>query len=498
MQEKQKQGISSVSSIDAPTVRTPPNDVEIEEAVLGLILLEFGKGAMDVAASHLTPETFYRDGHQHVYRAMQALYQKGKQIDILTIANALREQGVLDMIGGAYFLTRLTNAVVSSAHLEQYCLVLRQKHMRREMIRIGGEIYNQGFNEQEDVFDILDAAEQNVMQIGLQGHSSAASADTVLMETLTQIEKYRQYDSTVTGVPSGFPKLDRVTRGWQPGDLIILAARPSVGKTALALKLARSAAKNDIRSYPTAFWSLEMKRSRLMMRLLAAESHTLMHRLQTGRLDDDQMKLLHTDAVQLIAGMPLYFDDEPSLNIAHMRAKARRLKKKHNIGFIIVDYLQLMEGRGSNREQEISGISRGLKKLAMELEVPLIALSQLSREVEKRSGAKKVPQLSDLRESGAIEQDADMVLFLYGPTDEEVAQDAALETRRSLKIAKSRDGMLATITLEFQSEIQLFKEAALQEDQSNHQPAPPLPPGNFKPVKHLFNNDGGNNEPDPF
>ena len=399
---------------------------------------------------------------------------------------------MLDVVGGAYGITKMTMSIVTSASLEHYCLRVREMYMRREMIRVGAEMYHQGYQEKDDIFDLLDQTEQSVMSIGAKLQTEAMGMDTVLVKTIQKIEEWRHLDSTVTGVPSGFPKLDKVTRGWQPGDLIILAARPAVGKTAMALKLARAAAKNDIRSVPVGVWSLEMEAIRLMLRMLAAESETLLHRLQTGRLDDAQMRLLHTDAIARLSGIPIYWDESTSLSIFSLRAKARRMKRKQNIGLIIIDYLQLMTGTGSNREQEIASISKGLKHLARELKIPVIALSQLSREVEKRTGAKRIPQLSDLRESGAIEQDADMVIFLYGPSDEEVEKDASLLNRRYLRIAKSRDGMLATIELEFQNEIQLFKEAPQQQ---GLQGAIPLPPGNFKPVKSLFPNNSNDDEP---
>lgn len=482
MQQSKKQKISSVSSIELPAGQSPPHDTDIEEKILGLVMMHDKDGAMDVVIGHLTPEAFYREGHQRVYQAMLTMYQKSQPIDVSTVVDQLRVEGLLEVIGGAYAVAKMTNSIVTSSSLEHYCLRVREMYMRREMIRIGAEMYQQGFQEKDDIFDLLDATEQSVMGIGAKLQTEAMSTDAVLIKTISKIEEWRHLDSTVTGVPSGFPKLNRVTRGWQNGDLIILAARPAVGKTAMALALARAAAQNDIRSVPVGLWTLEMDADRLMLRMMAAESGMLLHRLQTGRLDDAQMKMLHTEAIAEISKLPIYWDDKSDLSIFSLRAKARRLKRKHNIGFIIVDYLQLMTGTGSNREQEIASISKGLKRLARELKVPIIALSQLSREVEKRTGTKRIPQLSDLRESGAIEQDADMVLFLYGPTEDEVEKDASLLNKRYLKIAKSRDGMLATVDLEFQNEIQLFKEAQQQGLQGEIQ----LPPGNFKPISNLF------------
>lgn len=439
--------------------------------------------SVDIPAGRLKVESFYSEQHQRIYAAVLGLYDKGHRTDLTSVIQKLTDLGELALVGGAYHVTELTNTVISSASLEQHCMVLQQKFIQRELIRISGDIYAQAFDENMDVFDMLDQAEQNLLQIGNAVQNDSLSMSSVLVKTVGQIEEWRKLDSNITGVPSGFPMLDRATRGWQPGDLIILAARPSVGKSALALKLARSAAKNDIRSVPVAVWSLEMESIQLALRMLAAESETLLHRLQTGRLDDAQMKLLHEDGIAKLADLPIYFDDAPGLSLFNLRAKARRLKKKHGIGLIIIDYLQLMDGSGNTREQEISSISRGLKKLAKELKIPIIALSQLSRDVEKRTGDKRIPQLSDLRESGAIEQDADVVGFLWAPEEKEIEQDASLLKRRYFRIAKARNGMLITVHLDFQNEIQVFKE--YHEDSKKG--GPPEQPGSWKPItKELF------------
>jgi replicative DNA helicase len=355
-------------------------------------------------------------------------------------------------------VTQLTNAVVSTAALESHSRIVLQKYMQREMIRVGSEIYIAGFDGHADVFESLDEAEESLFSISRDIQGDALDVETVLMKTMNQIEEWAKMEGSITGVPSGFPGLDRATRGWQPGNLIILAARPSVGKTAMALRLARNAAKNDIREFPVAFWSLEMKSVQLMLRLLAAESDTNLHLLQTGKMNDAEKMKLHRHGVNELAKMKIFFDDQPGLSILKLRAKARRLKRKHNIGMIVIDYLQLMSGEGQTREQEISKITRSLKELAQELEIPIIALSQLSREIEKRAGDKRVPQLSDLRESGAIEQDADDVLFLWGPGEDDIKADAGLVGMRKLRIAKARNGMLTTVTLDFKGETQFFKE----------------------------------------
>lgn len=447
---------SSINSLDLG--RVPPQARDLEEAVLGAIMLE--KSAIDVAAEILGDRCFYLEAHQRIFQAMLRLSARSQPVDILTVVQELISAGELESVGGAYAITKLTNAVVSSANIETHSRIILQKFIQRELIRIGGEIVNAAFDPGADVFDLLDQSEANLLAIGTNYLQSGVSTlASVLTKTVTRINEWRQQDSTITGVPSGFAKLDRATRGWQPSDLIILAARPSVGKTALALALGRYAAKNPIRSVPVAIWSLEMEDVQLALRLLSAESQIYLHQIQTGRLDDEQMRSLYRDGIDKLAALDIFVDDAPGLTLMHLRAKARRLKKKHNIGLIIVDYLQLMTGDDDkNREREIAKISRGLKRLAKELSIPIIALSQLNRAMDSRTGKKRMPQLSDLRESGAIEQDADVVIFLWGPEEEEIEADASLLARRYAKIAKARNGMLLTVELEFRNEIQLFSE----------------------------------------
>lgn len=478
---------SSISLADNVYGKMPPQAKELEEIVLGAIMLE--KNAIDVACDLLSSNCFYLDAHQRIFRAMQHLSQRSQPIDIFTVVNELKSSGELEQVGGAFYVTQLTNSVVSSAHIETHSRIILQKYIGREMIRIGGEMIGAAYAEDIDVFELLDRSEQSLLSIGTQHLQGGYSGiDQVLVKTLSRIEEWRQQDGTVTGVPSGFPKLDRATRGWQPGDLIILAARPAVGKTALALKLAREAAKNNIRSVPVGIWSLEMEDVQLALRLLAAESGIYMHALQTGRLDDQQMKHLHREGVAKLASLGIYFDDAPMLTIMGLRAKARRMKKKLNIGLLIVDYLQLMHGDDEkNREREIAKISRGLKRLAKELKIPIIALSQLNRAIDTRTGKKRQPQLSDLRESGAIEQDADVVVFLWGPEEEEIQADASLLHRRYARIAKARNGMLVTVNLHFNDVVQQFSEAAEEESKITGQL--PLPAGNWRPVQMPYNDD---------
>jgi replicative DNA helicase len=444
--------------------KIPPQAKELEEAVLGAIMLE--KSAFDTVVEILKPECFYLEGHQRIYRAMQGLAQKSQPIDILTVVEELRMRQELDYIGGPYYVTKLTNAVVSAANIETHSRIILQKFIQRELIRISGEIIGEAYEDSTDVFDLLDDAESKLFEV-TNNHlrKNFDSIDSVLVKTIQRIEDLRHRQDEITGIPSGFASLDRVTYGWQQTDLIILAARPAVGKTAFALNLARNAALHPTKATPVAFFSLEMSSAQLVQRILSAESEILMEKIARGRLEEHEMKQLYKKGIDRLAKAPIFIDDTPALNIFELRAKCRRLKNKHNVGLIIIDYLQLMSGAGDNRngnrEQEISRISRDLKGLAKELQVPIIALSQLSRAVESRKEGEKIPQLSDLRESGAIEQDADMVMFLYRPeyygiTTNENGESNKGETH--VKIAKHRNGALELIKLRAHLQIQKFTE----------------------------------------
>ncbi len=455
------------SSIDLSTMvygKVPPQAKDLEEAVLGAIMLE--KSAFDTVIEILKPECFYVDAHQRIYRAMQSLQQKNQPIDILTVVEELKSREELEMVGGPYYVTRLTNAVVSSANIEAHSRIILQKFIQRELIRISGEIISDSYEDSTDVFDLLDEAESKLFEI-TNNHlrKNFDSIDTVLVKTVQRIEDMRHRNEDITGVPSGFPSLDRVTYGWQNTDLIILAARPAVGKTAFALNLARNAALHMSKSTPIAFFSLEMSAGQLVQRILSAESEIWLEKIARGKLEEHEMKQLYAKGIQRLAQAPVFIDDTAALNIFELRAKCRRLKNKHNIGLIIIDYLQLMsgasEGRNTNREQEISQISRNLKQLAKELQVPIIALSQLSRAVETRKEGNKMPQLSDLRESGAIEQDADMVMFLYRPEYYDITANEMGESNKGethVRIAKHRNGSLETIKLKALLHIQKFVE----------------------------------------
>jgi replicative DNA helicase len=480
-------------SVDLSTMvygKVPPQAKELEEAVLGAIMLE--KSAFDTVVEILKPECFYLEGHQRIYKAMQSLAQKSQPIDILTVVEELKVREELEVVGGPYYVTKLTNSVVSSANIETHARIILQKFIQRELIRISGEIIGDAYEDSTDVFDLLDDAESKLFEI-TNNHlrKNFDSIDSVLVKTIQRIEDMRHKQEEITGVPSGFASLDRITYGWQQTDLIILAARPAVGKTAFALNLARNAALNSSKPTPVAFFSLEMSSAQLVQRILSAESEIFMEKIARGRLEDHEMKQLYKKGIDRLAKAPIFIDDTPALNIFELRAKCRRLKNKHNIGFIIIDYLQLMSGAGDNRhgnrEQEISQISRALKGLAKELQVPIIALSQLSRAVESRKEGEKIPQLSDLRESGAIEQDADMVMFLYRPeyygiTANEMGESNKGETH--VKIAKHRNGSLDTVKLRALLHIQKFTEYG--EDDFGGMGLPSG--GNWKPVQ---DDDGG-------
>ena len=472
--------------------KIPPQAKDLEDAVLGAIMLE--KSAFDTVVEILKPECFYVEANQKIFRSMQTLQQKSMPIDLLTVVEELKTQEELDLVGGPYYVTRLTNAVVSSANIEVHARIILQKFIQRELIRISGEIIGDAYEDSTDVFDLLDDAESKLFDI-TNNHlrRDYESIDAVLVKTVARIEDLRTRTEDITGVPSGFTILDKVTYGWQPTDLIILAARPSVGKTAFALNLARNAALHPTKPTPVAFFSLEMSSGQLVQRILSAESEIWLEKISRGRLEEHEMKQLYKKGIERLTKAPIHIDDTAALNIFELRAKCRRLKSKHDIGLIIIDYLQLMSGTGDNRngnrEQEISKISRDLKGLAKELKVPIIALSQLSREVEKR-GAKdgqKIPQLSDLRESGAIEQDADMVMFLYRPEYYDITANEMGESNKGetlIRIAKHRNGQLETIKLKALLHIQKFVDGE-EDGFNNHLPQG----GKWKPVSGS-DNDG--------
>ena len=440
--------------------KVPPQAPELEEAVLGAVMLEKDKLA-EVLEIIQSEDCFYVDAHQKIYSAIRRLFDKGMPVDLLTVTEELRRSSELEIIGGAYYLTRLTMSVVSSAHVEAHARIVMEKFIQRELIRISGSVIGDAYEDSTDVFDLLDKAESSLYEITDKHlRKNFKSLKEVLVRTVHEIEEAKNKKDDLTGVPSGYVPLDKLTSGWQKTDLIILAARPAVGKTAFCLNLALNAALNSAKPFPVAFFSLEMGAGQLVKRLLAAVTEVTMDAITKGRMQEHEFVQM-TQRMNKLASAPIFLDDQAALNIFELRAKARRLKQMDDIQLIIIDYLQLMQAginHGGNREQEISKISRDLKALAKELEIPIIALSQLNRSVESRKES-KVPQLSDLRESGAIEQDADMVMFLYRPeyygiNNDEMGQPIDGETH--IHVAKHRNGSTDTVKVRFIKEFQKF------------------------------------------
>jgi len=440
--------------------KVPPQAPELEEAVLGAVMLEKDKLA-EVLEIIQSEQCFYVDAHQKIYAAIRRLFDKGMPVDLLTVTEELRKNDELEIIGGAYYLTRLTMSVVSSAHVEAHARIVMEKFIQRELIRISGVVISDAYEDSTDVFDLLDKAESGLYEITDKHlRKNFKSLKEVLVRTVHEIEEAKNKKEDITGVPSGFDALDKLTSGWQKTDLIILAARPAVGKTAFCLNLAMNAAMRSPSPYPVAFFSLEMGAGQIVKRMLAATTEVTMNAITKGHMQEHEFVQM-TQRMTKLASAPIFLDDQAALNIFELRAKARRLKQRHDIQLIIIDYLQLMQAtidRGGNREQEISKISRDLKALAKELDIPIIALSQLNRSVESRKES-KVPQLSDLRESGAIEQDADMVMFLYRPEYYGLNNDPIgnpIEGETHVHIAKHRNGSTDTIKVRFLKEFQKF------------------------------------------
>ncbi len=445
---KRRARVSTVGQL-AEHGKLQPQAVDLEEAVLGAIMLE--KDALTNVIDILQPESFYKEEHHRIFDAIRRLFSKSQPVDILTVTNELKQSGELDLVGGPYYITQLTNRVASAAHVEYHARIIVQKFIQRELIRMSTEVIRNAYEDTSDVFDLLDTAEKNLYAI-VQGNirKDYDKMSSLIGQAIKQIEIARANDTGISGVQSGFTALDRVTAGWQKSDLIIMAARPGMGKTAFVLTVARNAAVDFKR--PVAVFSLEMSSLQLVNRLIASETELSSDKLRKGQLEEHEFQQLNAKIGRL-SEAPLFIDDTPALSIFELRAKARRLKENHGVELIIIDYLQLMTAGGDNRgnrEQEISTISRSLKSLAKELNVPVIALSQLSRAVETRGGDKR-PQLSDLRESGAIEQDADMVTFIYRPnyygmdgSDPDMPPDVA-----EIIIAKHRNGPLENVPLRF-------------------------------------------------
>jgi len=441
--------------------KLPPQALDLEEAVLGAMLID--KKGVDEVIDLLQPEAFYKTAHQYIFESIFNLFQNSQPIDLLTVSADLRKKGKLDVAGGDFYLIQLTQKIASSAHIEFHARIILQKYIQRSLIRISNEIIESSYKESIDVFDLLDEAESKLYDV-TQGNikRSSDTAQNLVMLAKKKIEEIANQEG-LSGVSTGFQKLDDLTSGWQPSDLIIIAARPGMGKTALTLSMARNIAVT--KQIPVAFFSLEMSSVQLITRLISAETGLSSEKLRTGKLADHEWKQLNVKVGDLEKA-PLFIDDTPALSIFDLRAKSRRLASQHGIKLIVVDYLQLMtagsSNKAGNREQEISTISRNLKSLAKELEIPVIALSQLSRAVETRGGTKR-PQLSDLRESGAIEQDADIVSFIYRPEyygieewdDEDHTPSAG---QAEFIVAKHRNGGLDNIRMKFVGNLGKFED----------------------------------------
>lgn len=427
--------------------RLPPQSLEAEQSVLGSMLIE--RQAILKAMEGIGPEDFYREAHRRIFATMVKLIDRGEAVDLITVCESLRQQEQLEAVGGMAYIATLSNMVPTAANVEHYARIVQEKAILRALINVATEVVARSYGQKEDVEVLLDEAEQLIFKISqrraMRGFSSIKE---VLMDALTRIEHLYSQQGSVFGVPSGFADLDRLTCGFQKSDLIILAARPSMGKTALSLNIARHAAISG--RIAVAVFSLEMSREQLAQRLLCSEAAIDSQRLRVGALEDNDWRRLSI-ALGRLGEAPVYIDDTPGISILELRTKARRIKAEHGLGLVVVDYLQLMQGRSraENRQQEISEISRSLKALARELDIPVLACSQLSRAVEQRTDRR--PLLSDLRESGAIEQDADVVMFLHQSPD--AAETDVLE----VIVAKQRNGPTGSAKLYFAREYQKFE-----------------------------------------
>ena len=482
----------------------PPQAVELEETVLGALMLE--KDSIIAVQEYITADAFYTEEHRLIYKAIESLSAELKPIDLYTVAERLKARKELKKVGGAAYLAQLTQKVGSAANIEFHAKIIAQKYVQRELIRSATEIQRRSYDEDQDVTDLIGFAESEIFKVA-EGHvkRSVQNAKDILAKALAQIEQASKNTSAFNGVPSGFMAIDRVTLGWQPSDLIIIAARPSMGKTAFVLSMARNMAIDH--EAPVAFFSLEMSAVQLMMRLIVAETGLSGTDIKSGRLTPEQWRHLES-ATKPLGTAPLYIDDTPALSVFEFRSKARRLKIHHDIKIIVIDYLQLMTGNQDskgNREQEVAFISRTLKAIAKELDIPIIALSQLNRSTETRGGSKR-PQLSDLRESGAIEQDADIVAFIHRPeyyginTDENGMPTAGMA---EIIIAKHRNGAVTDVKLRFLKDQARFADMDADENSTAADPMGSVsynqisssangPDGGFAPVSGGLGSSMGN------
>lgn len=461
--------VKSASPLINELGRIPPQAVDLEQAVLGAMMLE--KNAVTDVIDILKPQSFYDPRHQFIYGAIQELFGTSNPIDLLTVTNKLKTKGELESAGGVAYISQLTSRVASSAHIEYHARIIAEKHIKRELIRMSSEVIREAYDDTKDVFDVLGKAEGDLFSIAENNMGRQVNVmQHVVREAIEEIEKASKNSDGISGVPTGFHKLDKVTSGWQRSDMIVIAARPAMGKTAFVLSMARNTAVDH--NMGVAIFSLEMSSVQLVKRLIAGEARLSAEKLRKGDLREHEFQQLHS-RISKLATAPIFIDDTPGISIFDLRAKCRRLKMQYDIQMVIIDYLQLMTAGGSkgsgNREQEISSISRSIKEIAKELNVPIIALSQLSRSVESRGGDKR-PQLSDLRESGAIEQDADIVSFIYRPEyygfnqAEDGSSNAGVG---EIIIAKHRNGALENVRLKFVGEYARFENIDSYDDDPN-------------------------------
>ncbi len=439
--------------------KLPPQAVDIEQIVLGAMMLE--KNAVSKTIDILKPASFYDPKHQYIYAAIRELFASTNPIDLITVTTLLKKRGELEASGGAAYLSQLTNRVASAAHIEFHARVISEKHIKRELIRMSSDIIRDSYDDTKDVFDVMGSAEGELFQIAENNMGKQVqNLQSVVLEAIEEIEKASQNTDGISGVPTGFFDLDKLTSGWQRSDMIVIAARPAMGKTAFVLSMARNTAVDYGKA--VALFSLEMSSVQLVKRLISSEARIHAEKLRKGNLREDEFQQLHTRITKL-ATAPIFIDDTAGLSVFDLRAKCRRLKMQHNIELVIIDYLQLMSAKdgkgGGNREQEISTISRSIKEIAKELNIPIVALSQLSRSVEQRGGDKR-PILSDLRESGAIEQDADIVGFIYRPDYYGFLEDEDGNPNNGIGeiiIAKHRNGATDRVRLRFVQEYARFE-----------------------------------------
>ena len=435
-----------------PLEKVPPQNLDAEQSVLGAMLID--KEAVVKAVQVLTSDDFYRDANGHIFEAAANLFNRNEAVDLITLSEELKQSGQLDQVGGVSYVAGLANSVPTSANVEHYARIVLEKSLLRRLISVSTRITQMGYEGEEDTEALLDKAEQMIFELAQRkSRSGFTHLKNILMETFERIEFLHQNKGGITGVPSGFADLDKLTSGFQPSDLVIVAARPSMGKTALCLNIAQYASLR--KELPVAVFSLEMSREQLVTRMLCAEAMVDQQKVRTGQLTDQDWQQL-TMAAGPLARASLFIDDTPGITPMEMRAKCRRLKAEHGLSLIVIDYLQLMQGgrkRTENRQQEISDISRSMKMLAREIQAPVIALSQLSRAVEQRQD--KRPMMSDLRESGSLEQDADIVMFIY--RDEYYhPEDSEKKGQAEVIIAKQRNGPVGSVDLGFMKEYTKF------------------------------------------